>query len=295
LRAVASGRKWPIKGYAPPESFEAIGEKSPPKNYLAVVYVDLDRLGRYIRDNSLNECLFERLSTEINEAVTRSAYAGCEAVLDGGGLAEPLLVGGDDGVVAISAGNIETFVQKFHETFKQARFSCSRRPTYSMGVAIAHSHFPIYEFRRVAEDLLRSAKRIAFEGNEKPDSIDFEVITASMAGAVVRQRETARRRSGWLHRTAKPYQIDDFLELAGSIRALKDAHAPSSKLKTLYATAYEARSQAELDYLTLLSRLEPRHADPLRGWIGGSFWRTRADGGEETRAADWAEIYEFIH
>jgi hypothetical protein len=295
LRVQAGTRDWPINGYTPPDSFKAIGEASRPNNYLAVIYIDLDRLGRYIRDNSTEECIYSKLSKEIDDAVTQSVYHACAAVIHDEGLVEPLLLGGDDAVIAISASGLHTFVAAFDAHFRTCPFSAQPAPTYSIGVAIANSHFPVFEFRRVAEDLVRSAKQLPGSPDPKPHSIDFEIITSPMVGRCIEDREAARTRSDQLHRTAKPYAIQEFLKLGQSIHDLKLAAAPSSKLKSLYSLSYESKSQAEIEYLTLLTRLEQRHADTLRDAIGPSLWTARLDLAQHTKAADLAELYDFIH
>src|SRR5208282_1071357 len=114
---------------------------------------------------------------------------------------ESLLEGGDDAMVAIPAGRFNEFLRAFASRFAE-HFPPSGRfpaPTYSVGAAIAHSHYQITEVRRLAKELLRSEKSVKGE-----NSIDYEVVTASMTGSVAEARDRSAENSG-CRRTAKPY------------------------------------------------------------------------------------------
>jgi len=304
--------KWRLnRGLVPADDFEAMGRDSRPENYIVVVYLDLDRLGRYLNRHAGNDSRrYAKLSKNIDHAVRDCTYRAVKSLGDRSGII--ILSGGDDAIVALRANGFVPFLRTFQEAFNVRTFLPGiPRPTFSAGAVIAHSHYPIFEFRRISEDLLRSAKRLQRkrlarqreDSEEKPqlrqeelDSIDYEILTASMTGDVIEQRETIRRRSGELRRTAKPYALTEFLDVAKNVAALKK-EAPASKIKGLYQIAYEGRYQGELDYLYLLSRLNKADADNVRCLVGGSLWRprgTNGDEGEVTFAADVAELWEFV-
>src|ERR1017187_7172887 len=117
------------------------------------------------------------LSKDVDDAVSASVRAGCNALREVDAPAQVLLAGGDDAIVALPADQVFRFVKGYKEGFEKQRFLDGqvKPPTYSMGVAVANSHYPIFEFRRLAEELMRSAKRI-----EGENAIDFEIVTASI-------------------------------------------------------------------------------------------------------------------
>jgi hypothetical protein len=93
--------------------------------------------------------------------------------------------------------------------------------------------------------------------------------------------------------------LDDFLAFVDGARSLKNDDAPTSKIRALYNIAFQGDMEAELNYLYVLSRLEPRHRGPLRkllegGNLNGSFWRDLNANRRGTSAADLAELWDFL-
>jgi hypothetical protein len=275
-----------------PRNFEWLGEQAKPENYIGIIYIDLDRLGRYVRKNAGDGCASYRLlSADIDRAVRRSVRSACRSippVVDPQSgrktdCYEVLIAGGDDAIVAVPAQHAFKFLLEFERAFNWQPFrvegSKVARPSFSAGIVLAHSHFPIAEFIRLAEDLLRSAKNIECIG-EKCDSVDYAVITASMTQSLKRSRITGR--------TAKPYTLKDMKDLLDAASALKRC-APSSKIRALYQVAHESEMQAELDYLNILWRLEAEPRRTLIEQIGDQLWK---DG--RTKAADLAELWELV-
>jgi hypothetical protein len=279
------------------ETFEDIGTAAKPENYMAFVYVDLDRLGRYMRDHGTTQERWKRLSRDVNSAIVASVVAGCETVKKAEAPVQVLLAGGDDAIVVLPANHIFRFLQSFSERYRMRRFLAgdAPQPTYSAGVVMAHSHYPIFEFRRLAEELLRSAKQIDREGEKiKPASVDFAILTASMTDSVLRDRDRLVRRTLGPRRTASPYTLDEFLRLEEHVRLLKDEGVPSAQVRRLYPMVYQGEMQAELDYLYLLSRLQKNHRQALLDTVGPCLWRNGPHGSRVTEAADLVEIWHFI-
>lgn len=296
-------------GVKPPKDFRSIGEKSVPENYLAIVYIDLDRLGRYLDDHGQCEEDFARLADRIRLAVQHGIRNTLEGMLikEGRSYYEILLLGGDDAVVALPANYVFRFLSGFQESYR-AWFSNNCRapgdrpdepvPSFSAGIVIAHDHFPITDSLRHAKDLLRSAKSLG-RGPAKEDSADYLILSGPLGGSVVEQR--ARARGGEPSRTLKPYTLGNLSNLVDALQKMKAAGVPASKIRPLYNVTYSSLEQAELDYLWVLSRLEPRHRKLLRKAIEGSeltwsFWRRGPGGGSipRTNGADLAELWEFV-
>jgi hypothetical protein len=289
----------------PPEShetFEELGSESVPGNYLAIVYIDIDRLGKYLDDNTRSEEACKDLSGRIDSAMQEAAKEAQkkanrreEARRAAGGkppganIAIELLVGGDDAVVAIAAHHAAQFVLDFEKEFIRAGVGENGTPTnrwvpypepyFSAAIVTAHSHFPFSEHLRLCKQLLRVAKERADE-----NSAYWAVLTESMA-----ERETGAS----LARTGNPYSLSEFARMIAGIRDLKSAGAPRNKIAALYPISWQGKMQAELDYLYLLTRLEREPRRLLCDLAGASLWKSDTRG-EYTRAADIAEMWEFV-
>jgi hypothetical protein len=270
------------------ETFEDIGRAAHPENYIGFLYVDLDRLGRFIQQQGTTEDRWKALSAGVDGAVRSSVSSGCGALE--GTPCQVLLAGGDDAIVALPADQVFRFVKGFQEGFKSQRVVDVELPAYSIGLILANSHYPVFEFRRLAEELMRSAKRI-----EGENSIDFEILTASMTDGITDQRDRVARRTLGPRRTAKPYTIEEFLRLEGTVGKLKKEGVPSGKVKSLYRMVYQGKYQADLDYLYLLSRLENEPRGALVEAVGQQLWRPGPRGSQITVAADLVEIWDFVH
>jgi hypothetical protein len=270
-----------------PLQFEWLGQQAKPENYIALVYLDCDRLGKFVSDRLTdNPRSLRTLSRSIALAMKgsiRSAIGSIESVLDNGTMFDPyriLLIGGDDAYIVLPANLAFGFVERFQEEFDKRQLSNGEaefaRPTFSAGIAIAHSHYPIGELVRIAGQLIRSAKNIDLK--LKPDSLDYAIVTASMAD------DAAARLPGI---TGRPYPITEFRTFRRQLAALK-ATVPMNKLRALYPLSYESRLQGGIEYIDMLRRLKVCERLPLIRTVGQSLWSDA-----RTLAADAAELLEF--
>jgi len=263
-----------------PESFEQLAALSRPENYLAIVYIDLDRLGRHLDDRIHTTADCRELGKAVDRAVRESVDSACEALpRDGFDPHEILLAGGDDALIALPASLVFDLLQSFRDKFDEHTRGTDM-PRFSAGVVMAHSHFPIAEFVRLAEDALRSAKSV-----QGAHSVHFAVLTASLADELSVHR-------GNCGTTGNPYQLNEFLAMTQQMRDLKTAEAPTGKIHDLYRLVHEGTNRGEVGYRHLLTRLETIHAHKLSGLVGEKLWREE-DG--RTVAADIAELWDFIH
>lgn len=291
LREGASDR-YELKGkHRLAEDFDQIASCSSPAGYLALVYLDLDGMADYFEKEAESE---ERLA-ELAERIDRALTQAVQRARSGADLSEVLLIGGDDAAVVVPAQHAFGFLEAFRSAFREeycrpleSRRQLPSSPTVSAGVVLAHSHFPISEFLRIAKRLLRSAKKIQGE-----DSIDYEIITTSISEDPLYNRARVAELGAGCFRTAKPYSLDRLLELKGELQKLKSS-APANKIKSLYRIAFRGRRQADLDYLFQLSRLDETSAGTLRRLIGDTIWEDLPDGRTVTHAADLAELWEFV-
>jgi hypothetical protein len=271
-----------------PKSFEEIAQKAKPANYLAIVYIDIDRLGKFMSTRSGSKAEYREWSRKITcrleTAVSAAQCAICAP-------SELLLMGGDEVMVAIPAGRLHAFLRAFHGVYR-VEPGGEDLPRFSAGAAIANSHFPITEFRRIAYELVTSAKAI-----RDADSVDYEIVTTSMVGTIMEDRKRKDNR----RRTAKPYKLEEWFAFCEDARNVRKG-VPASQVKSLYRIANEGRLQAELEYNYLLTRVGRREGELLRKVIAPGdnspdtrFWIPGWTPGVEcTRAADLVEIQDFI-
>jgi hypothetical protein len=285
-RERASDRRRLLPGGAKPaEDLGSIGRAARPENYIAFLYIDLDRMGEWLPKHAGNdEEKFTKLSETVFQTVTDATKGACQGMVkDGMATHEIFLIGGDDVALAIPADRCFAFLAKFRELYEKQ----DKLPPFSVGMTIAHSHFPIAEFRRISQELLRSAK--AIKGSH---SIDYEIVTNSMVERVAATRGERAAQDGRF-RTRKPYSLDEFADLERAVRELKQA-APASKVRSLYLIAHRELMQAELDYLTLLGRVDKEARGELLKTIGQGLFQADGTGKESTKAADLAELWEFV-
>jgi hypothetical protein len=282
--------------------FEWIGKQSSPENYVALLYLDLDRMGKWLPGAAGNsESRYAKLSESIENTVDKAIRNACgrlqPAQEDGKlySIHEILFIGGDDAALVVPADRAFEVLEAFREGLKGFRSQYREvfpqkppPPSFSAGMVVAHSHFPIGDSMRIARDLVRSAKKIG-----QIDSIDYEILSESMTDRVLNTRKKVAELGDARWRTQKPYSIDELLTLRSGIASLK-THAPASKIKSLYPISYRGPIQAEMDYLSLLMRLDEKSKSEVRKLVGLSLWKTAPDGRVRTGAADLAELWDFV-
>jgi len=283
------------EGIEPPADFDAIGAFAKPVNYVGLIYVDLDRLGRHLSDHAeSSKKRYKEISSLIDESVRKAVQQTCQEMMifdrDGRKQAgyEILLRGGDDAILLVPAQYSLRALQRFGELYRSFYESAATEtptPKFSTGLVIAHRNFPISDLLSIAEELLRSAKTL------EEDSVDFAVVSSSMTDNPLEERRKARK-ADEMNRTMKPYRLADLMDRVERIRRLK-AVAPASKVKALYRIAYEEVAQAELEYLDLLTRLDEESGATLRPLIGTRFWEPAASGRKGTHAGDIVELWDF--
>ncbi len=269
------------------EDFEELAKQSQPDNYLAMVYLDINRLGKYLDEHASGSAAqFRQESRRIQRTVQRGVLRGCaklcRRVRDGATAPfEILLLGGDDAIVMLAAQGVFDFLEEFQAEFEQSLGHL----TFSAGVAWAHHHFPIAQFLALAEELLRSAKGLSARRGAGVRvgefAVDYTVVAEPLA-----ERIGPRDRP----HTSKPYCLKDFLELRTTARKWKGEGFPKTKVRELYEIAHEGRDQGLIDYYFLLSRLKEGHREAVKQFLRGGLWD--ADG--KTKAADLAEVWDFV-
>ena len=292
-----------LRNHKPPQDFEELAGLSTPSNYLALIYIDLDRLGRYFDEHIKEKEECQRISKAVDDAVRTSVERAGERICLRSGPHNPkdnkkptepyieLMAGGDDAIVMVAAHLAVPFLQYFREAFEDAALwtGLAQRPTFSVGLVLAHHHLPIWEFLRTAKALYVSAKQ-----RKGAHSIAFQVVSSSIAD-VLGGTEDLDGSYAVGKPTGNPYLLDDFLMLGDDIAQLKGMEAPRSKMHGLYEAAWKTPLQGELEYLTLLLRLPTKARAVVRRAIGPELRYLRDDESGATKAADLVELWEFVH
>ena len=265
-------------GMEAPEELGAIAAQSRPENYLAMVYLDVDKLGSYFeRVGPLTTDSYRVLSLKIRNSVEAGVIEGCRRASKGAGSVAPfeiLLLGGDDAVVVMAAQAVRPFLNGMSEVFARELPDL----TFSAGIVWAHHKLPVAEYLRHAKKLLRSSK--AAGGCR----VDYLIVSESMVKGLEER--------SW-DRTLRPYPLQELEGLFGAIAGWKGAGFPSSKAHQLYAMAYEEEAQGTLDYLYWLSRLESEHRGLAQRRFMGGLWE-KTPRGWATAAGDIAELWDFV-
>jgi CRISPR-associated protein Cmr2 len=193
----------------------------------------------------------------------------------------------------------------------------------SSGVVIAQEHTPVFLLQRLAEQLLKSAKRKArdlralcnaFSGA----TIDFMSLKSmGMIPTTVEDYRKRTLRSGNLHFTSRPFTVPETKALIEAAQKLKATDFPRSQLYHLREQLRKGFLASTLDYLYFQSR--SRETQTIRGaidhsWVGlrnGNGANTRDDNAGsglwirhltsstepewETILPDLVEIYDFVN
>lgn len=290
-------RNEPVAGFEQVEDFEQLAALSRPSNYLALIYIDLDRLGRYldIHVETPEQC--HRISSAIDRTVRNAVREAGKSAAMRSGLFESvegrppkqpfveLMAGGDDAIVMLAAQLAIPFLAAFREEFEAPANwqGMPAPPPFSAGMVFAHHRMPIGEFVGAAKRLYRKAKL-----RKDTNSVAFQVASSSM----IDDPDASSKP------TANPYTLDEFLTLADTVVTLKALDTPRSKIHALYDLAWKPKMQGIAAYSDLLLRLPYEQRAPLlsaSGPIGPGLWRYRPDGTVATSAADLAELWEFVH
>ncbi len=251
------------------ESLTDIGERSSWRNYIGVVYADGNAMGRIVQaldrpetfrqfskivDESIREACFTALSqifhSEIDE-IRQALEQRCFKPL----AADILLLGGDDLLVAVPADRALDFallVTKAFERLTQEKIAAlpdaktrqffqdrlgDRGFTISCGVAIAKSTYPFYLSLDLAEQLLKNAKRQDSHSSQPTTQgatrIDFHVVAGANSHALTRVRKEDYQVSTHAERTLRPLSRTQLEKLRTSVRELRNAAFPRSKLHEL--------------------------------------------------------------
>ncbi|GIW92461.1 MAG: hypothetical protein KatS3mg110_0502 [Pirellulaceae bacterium] len=225
----------------------------------------------------------------------------------------PLVLGGDDLTVVCDGRQALAFAREFVKEFEKetSNYLASsgfrkNRLTSCAGVAIVKPHFPFYDAYELAEQLLKSAKKLAKHDNDNfVSAIDYHILYDASGPDLRRIRDELTTDNGTTSLVARPYvvtesagphhrHIGDLVKRIDAIRA-KDSDGrrllPNSMLHELREALFWGREEAEARLDLVRHRYKP-HIDALL--VNGKlFWQ---DGNHHMTgfldALDTAEFWE---
>ncbi len=314
----------------PARDLHQIGAASNPEGYIGIIYADSNNVGRLIatRQTMLN---YATISYLLSDAANHAVFRALAETLEPHAKRHPfeiLAIGGDhlllivpgnqacDIALAIGYffeeamahqlgthpsqpiadryhGKEGIFVQKFQRLHPKLGLSA--------GVIIAHDTAPMFFLDDLAEELLKSAKKLAKRNAQKGyhgGAIDFMVmksvtmVTSKMN--VFRKKafgdydtdadtpnQTNNEKERQYRLTARPYTWHEFAGLLETVRALKKASIPRSQLYRLRGVLYDALAEGKgvthsiMEYLHTCVRLNATQSHTLRTHID-QYWCTMA-------------------
>jgi len=254
------------------DNFDELTAQGSPEGILALLYADGDGLGKLFGGTGTLEEM-RSTSRAIEDSLIEALVESIAGPLRVGGTEkilpfDVLLLGGDDLVIATTADRVfgvaQTLVNSFHS---YATGRLGRNTSISIGISVAHSHYPLHTLLELAEGALRHAKRERFyrlrknPERELPGLISYILVgNASHSDFESYEREElyqqAANRQAAVRRTFRPFtpdELDQMLEITKEASKL-----PQNKLETLRSTAYMNHPQAILEGRFVLSRLRER-------------------------------------
>jgi len=175
--------------------------------------------------------------------------------------------------------------------------------TMSAGVIIAEHHTPVYFLRRLATDLLKSAKR-----DGRGSTVDFLVLKGQGTRSAEQARECIEMGPEMLILNHGPYTLDELGDLLKQIRQGHRANFPPSQLHALRAALRQGRQASALAFLyqqgrardddvrNFLDDFAQRWSDQAKETPPWRESRVLRGGAKEYRTpwADLVDIWDFV-
>lgn len=346
---------------APALDMADVGAGSNPDRYVGLIFADGNNVGRAIAastspqayqqlaqqlDQAAEHAVYHALATHIQPITVSDSRQARRVILP----FEIITIGGDDMLLIVPGSLALPIAQTIAHSFEQQLGSATPRqiggrghdpgaPQHldfssytpriglSAGVVIAPENTPIFFLRNLADELLKSAKKLARDHADPKrtartdlgGAVDFMVLKSitmvTDSIAAFREHALATGDDSSLRLTARPYSWAELQLLLDGARQLAAARFPRSQLYGLRERLLEARYEggiapSVLDYLYtctngLKGPMRQALAAALGRWHGASTqppvgpWLTRtmkrgaSRTGYETVLLDLAEIVEF--
>jgi CRISPR-associated protein Cmr2 len=337
-RATAYFGNFDPNDIAGPEDLDQIGEAAKPAGYIGVIYADGNSFGAYI-GQARTPAHYSTRANRVYQALEEAVYATLERHIKPQSIRnkkiypfEILSIGGDDvflivpgqKALAVALDLIESVERRFglpnasaaphYGIHRYTPFATGLEPevyrpeyertlTISAGVLIANHHTPVFFLRRLAEELLEEAKRMAKKKPERGSTIDFLSLksTPMLASGIAEFRQmvqTLRRDREELRLTGRPYTLPEMRGLLKAVQVLKEAQFPRSQLYALHAMLFQGRLPSTINYLYFITRLKERYFKTIQQYVSlpwsGQDWKDHVPPPWRHVEQKIYEIYPFV-
>lgn len=282
-----------------PRDLEQIANAS--DGYIGVIYADGNNLGDWFQEaDTVLE--YRRRSRGVQETVHRAILDTLERhCASHQHPFEVILVGGDDVLLIVPACDALPAAHAICKQFEEKMTTDQR--TMSAGVIIAEHHTPVYFLRRLATDLLKSAKR-----DGRGSTVDFLVLKGQGTRSAEQARECIEMGPEMLILNHGPYTLDELGDLLKQIRQGHRANFPPSQLHALRAALRQGRQASALAFLyqqgrardddvrNFLDDFAQRWSDQAKETPPWRESRVLRGGAKEYRTpwADLVDIWDFV-
>lgn len=294
------------------------------RGYVGVIYADGNDIGGHLERIStpaeyrlfartlletVEGCVFQSLAEHLEPMETKDQDQVKELIHP----FEIVSIGGDDLFLIVPADRALRIALSICRRFEE-EFRMGRGLTLSAGVVIAKAHSPIYFLQHLAEQLLKSAKKRAWELNkgqeerQKGGTVDFLILTAEGSSDLDELRQKTYQMeiaTEDLHLTERPLTLDELERLLRAAEGLRSQRFPRSQLYAIRQSLARGRPFSRNFFFYQLSRLKEDDRKTLEGvladcWGGG--WSENPDfpfhrkgkGEWTTPFADLVEVMDFI-
>ncbi len=268
--------------------------------YIGVIYADGNGLGDWFQET--DEVIeYRRRSRKVQETVHGAILDALEKHCAGHRHPfEVILVGGDDVLLIVPACDALPVAQAICQHFEEKMAADQR--TMSAGVVIAEHHTPVYFLRRLAADLLKSAKR-----DGRGSTVDFLVLKGQGTRSAEQARERIEMGPETLILNHGPYTLEELDRLLKQVRRGKEAGFPRSQLHALRAALRQGRQASALAFLyqqarardavrNFLDDFAQRWSDQAKETPPWRESRVLRGGAKEYRTpwADLVDVWDFV-
>lgn len=236
--------------YAFTDELEKLGQLKGKDNYIAIVHIDGNDMGKRFREQDSLVDLRE-LSISVREATKNAFKVMLSKIIEK--IPEmgedfklekeddktilpirPIIIGGDD-ITFVSEGRLGIWLAKvFLEAFEKQTVSDGKPLTACAGIAITKTKYPFYRGYELAEDLTKKAKE---KKNKKEDTgswLDFHLSYGGFSGTLSEIRERQYKTTEY-KLLMRPYKLSDFKELLKGVAELKSKVKKDNKDRSRYS------------------------------------------------------------
>jgi CRISPR-associated protein Cmr2 len=206
--------------------------------YMAFIYADGNDIGALL-EKANSPAHYRHIAEELHKG-TRDAVFG--AIFDAIGREkleklrklpfELINIGGDDSTLIIAAPFAFEFSKRFLECFevnmnKKLREELNEKITISLGMVICNYNYPVHFAEKIAESLLKDAKKKGKK--EKESSFSYLYLTTAIAAEDGKEiiEEVYENKDKNIRLTMRPYSLSEFIAILQLAGEMKQVFSPS--------------------------------------------------------------------